>query len=82
MFLFIWNNKKKTEKLKNHLINLITRRQDICGRDGCLSHVSALPQVFYFRNPFTICSSASCSVSPKVISLISCSPAILPMAAS
>ena len=38
--------------------------------------------VFYFKNPFTICASASSSVSPSVISLIICSPAILPMAAS
>ena len=37
---------------------------------------------FYFKKPLTMCSSASASVSPKVISLMSCSPAILPMAAS
>ena len=37
---------------------------------------------FHFKNPLIICSSASCSVSPRVISLIICSPAILPMAAS
>lgn len=42
----------------------------------------ALICVFYFKNPLTMCSSASASVSPKVISLMSCSPAILPMAAS
>ena len=36
----------------------------------------------YLRNPFTICASASASVSPRVMSLTSCSPAILPMAAS
>ena len=29
-----------------------------------------------------ICSSASCSVRPSVISVVSCSPALLPMAAS
>lgn len=34
------------------------------------------PYISYFRNPFTICSSASFSDSPSVISLISCSPAI------
>ena len=32
--------------------------------------------VFHFKNPLIICSSASCSVSPSVISLIICSPAI------
>lgn len=37
---------------------------------------------FHFKNPLTISSSACFSVSPKVISLISCSPAILPIAAS
>ena len=37
---------------------------------------------FYFKNPATIFSSASSSVRPSVISLMSCSPAILPMAAS
>ena len=36
----------------------------------------------HFKNPLMICSSASCSVRPRVISLVSCSPAILPMAAS
>ena len=36
----------------------------------------------YLRKPEIICSSASFSVRPSVISLISCSPAILPMAAS
>ena len=40
------------------------------------------PCEFYFKNPLMICSSASFSVSPRVMSLISCSPAILPMAAS
>ena len=34
------------------------------------------------RNPLMICSSASCSVSPSVISFVSCSPAIFPIAAS
>ena len=38
--------------------------------------------VNYLRNPLTISSSASFSVSPSVISLISCSPAIFPIAAS
>ena len=38
--------------------------------------------VTYFKKPLIICSSASCVVSPKVISFTSCSPAILPMAAS
>ena len=37
---------------------------------------------YYFKNPLIICASASASVSPSVISLINCSPAILPMAAS
>ncbi len=37
---------------------------------------------YYFRNPLMICSSASFSVRPRVMSLMSCSPAILPMAAS
>ena len=36
----------------------------------------------YFRKPLIICSSASASVRPKVINLIICSPAILPIAAS
>ena len=36
----------------------------------------------YFKNPLIICSSASASVSPRVISLTSCSPAIFPIAAS
>ena len=36
----------------------------------------------YLRKPLMISSSASFSLRPKVISLISCSPAILPMAAS
>ena len=36
----------------------------------------------YLKNPLTISSSASFSVRPRVISLISCSPAILPIAAS
>ena len=39
-------------------------------------------RLIYFKNPLTICSSASFSVRPRVISLMSCSPAILPMAAS
>ena len=43
---------------------------------------SAFEPLFYFKKPFTMCSSASFSVNPKVISLMSCSPAILPMAAS
>ena len=43
---------------------------------------SALWCDFYFKKPFTMCSSASASVRPKVMSLMSCSPAILPMAAS
>ncbi len=34
------------------------------------------------RNPFIISSSASFSVNPSVISFISCSPAIFPIAAS
>ena len=34
------------------------------------------------RKPLMISSSACCSVSPSVISLISCSPAIFPIAAS
>ena len=38
--------------------------------------------VAYFRKPLMICSSASASVRPRVISLMICSPAILPMAAS
>jgi hypothetical protein len=37
---------------------------------------------YHFRNPFIICSSASASERPKVISFVSCSPAILPIAAS
>ena len=37
---------------------------------------------FYFKNPLIICSSASFSVKPSVISLVICSPAILPIAAS
>ena len=36
----------------------------------------------YFRKPLTICASASASVRPSVISLVICSPAIFPMAAS
>lgn len=36
----------------------------------------------YLRNPFIICSAASFSVRPRVISFISCSPAIFPIAAS
>ena len=36
----------------------------------------------YFRKPATICSSASASVRPRVMSFVICSPAILPMAAS
>ena len=36
----------------------------------------------YLKNPLTISSSASFSVNPSVISLISCSPAIFPIAAS
>ena len=36
----------------------------------------------YLKNPFIISSSASFSVSPSVISFISCSPAIFPIAAS
>ena len=36
----------------------------------------------YFRKPLMICSSASASVRPRVISLMICSPAILPIAAS
>ena len=38
--------------------------------------------ISYFKNPLTICSSASFSESPSVISFTSCSPAILPIAAS
>ena len=38
--------------------------------------------ISYFRNPFTICASASSSVSPRVISFTICSPAIFPIAAS
>ena len=37
---------------------------------------------YYRKKPLTISSSASFSVSPRVISLISCSPAIFPIAAS
>ena len=37
---------------------------------------------FYLRKPLMISSSASFSLKPRVISLISCSPAIFPMAAS
>ena len=37
---------------------------------------------YYLKNPLTISSSASFSVSPKVISFTNCSPAILPIAAS
>ena len=40
------------------------------------------PKIFYLKNPCIISSSASFSVSPKVISFISCAPAIFPMAAS
>ena len=36
----------------------------------------------YLKNPLTISSSASFSVRPRVMSLISCSPAIFPIAAS
>ena len=36
----------------------------------------------YLRKPLMICSSASASVRPRVISLMICSPAILPIAAS
>ncbi len=36
----------------------------------------------YFKNPLTICASASDSVKPSVINFVICSPAILPMAAS
>ena len=36
----------------------------------------------YLRKPLMICSSASCSLRPSVMSLINWSPAILPMAAS
>lgn len=38
--------------------------------------------IFYFKKPSIIFSSASFSVRPKVINLIICSPAILPIAAS
>ena len=55
--------------------------------------LSVVLQVSYFKltrkrisdqrkNPLTISSSASFSVSPRVISLMSCSPAIFPIAAS
>ena len=37
---------------------------------------------FYRKKPLTISSSASFSVNPSVISLMSCSPAIFPIAAS
>lgn len=39
-------------------------------------------RLFYFKNPLIICSSASFSVSPRVINFINCSPAIFPIAAS
>ena len=38
--------------------------------------------MFYFKNPLIICSSASASVRPRVMSFMSCSPAIFPIAAS
>lgn len=41
-----------------------------------------LLMIAYFRKPLIICSSACCSVSPRVISFTICSPAILPIAAS
>ena len=47
---------------------------------SCPSGGFALP--FYFRKPAIIFSSACSSVRPSVRSFISCSPAILPMAAS
>ena len=37
---------------------------------------------YYLKNPFIISSSASFSVKPNVISLVNCSPAIFPIAAS
>ena len=46
----------------------------------CLAEI--LQGILYLRKPLIISSSACFSVRPKVISFISCSPAILPMAAS
>ena len=45
-------------------------------------YIHFCPLKLYFKKPLTICSSASSSVKPKVISFINCSPAILPIAAS
>ncbi len=52
-----------------------------CAKDvGLMCYAPKGPP--YFKKPLMICSSASFSESPRVISLISCSPAILPIAAS
>ncbi len=66
----------------------------LSGKDKLLHQVKTLVHAFLPENlanntlrichyaNVTICSSASFSVRPRVISLMSCSPAILPMAAS
>ena len=56
--------------------------KEIINKGHSVITITKRPFSFYFKNPFTICSSASCSVSPSVISFINCSPAILPIAAS
>ena len=60
--------------------HLLKKRKKRAPQKECSFAVFWIPN--HFKNPFTMCSSASASVSPKVISLMSCSPAILPMAAS
>ena len=71
------NREEPISNLISRKFNILTKNQKKSPPLGVLVFV-----FHYFKNPLTICSSASASVNPKVISLMSCSPAILPMAAS
>ena len=51
-------------------------------QDAALANRTSILRSDQRKNPLTISSSASFSVSPRVISFISCSPAIFPIAAS
>ena len=78
------------EQTKN--IVFTTRKRSFCGllwqkslskqAKGADHSIAPSANCFYFKNPLMISSSASFSVRPRVMSLISCSPAIFPIAAS
>ena len=73
----IANKVEITVAIDNILLILDKKRCNKSSKTFITSYI-----YIYSINPSTILASASSSVKPKVISLINCSPAIFPIAAS